>query len=96
MSKEQHTHAKERKSRSKLSPEQKKKLEELDKERKKAMEERVALLTKKLKERIRPFVEASNPGAEDDPETIAFTDKMKREAEDLKLESFGVEVRMML
>ena len=38
-------------------------------------------------------MEAANPGAEDDPETIAFTGKMKREAEDLKLESFGVEVK---
>jgi len=37
-------------------------------------------------------VEAKNPGDKDDPETIAFEHRMKREAEDLKLESFGVEL----
>lgn len=82
-----------KKGKQKLSPEQKKKLEELEKERRKAMEERVNMLTDKLIERIRPFVEAQHPGDEHDPETTAFQQKMQREADDLKFESFGVEVR---
>jgi hypothetical protein len=80
------------KKRSKLTPEQKKKLQELEEERKKALEERVKILTTKLLERLRPFVEAKHPGEKDDPETRIFQDKIRLEAEDLKLESFGVEV----
>ncbi|CDO69779.1 hypothetical protein BN946_scf184766.g24 [Trametes cinnabarina] len=80
------------KKRAKLTPEQKKKLQELEEERRKAMEERIETLTKKLVERLRPFVEAKRPGDKDDPETLAFEQKMRREADDLKLESFGVEL----
>lgn len=80
------------KKRPKLTPEQRKKLEEMEAQRKKAMEERVGTLTKQLIERLRPFVDAKHPGERNDPETLAFEDKMKREAEDMKLESFGVEV----
>ena len=87
--KEKDTHAKKR---AKLTPEQKKKLQELDEERKRAMEERVETLAKKLVDRLRPFVEAKHPGDKDDPETKAFEAKMRREADDLKLESFGVEL----
>ena len=83
---------KKKKGKQKLSPEQKAKLEELEKERRKAMEERVRMLTEKLIERIRPFVDAERPGDPNDPETIAFQKKIQLEAEDLKLESFGVEV----
>jgi len=72
--------------------EQREKLREHDKERRKVMEARVAMLTEKMIERLRPFVEAKDPGGKDDPETKIFEDKMKREVEDLKLESFGVEV----
>jgi len=56
------------------------------------MEERVATLSKKLIERIRPFVEAKNLDDKNDPETKAYVEKTAREAEDLKLESFGVEL----
>ncbi len=56
------------------------------------MQERVETLTKKLIERLRPFVEAKKPGEKDDAETLAFEAKMRREVEDLKLESFGIEV----
>ena len=80
------------KKRPKLTPEQKKKLEEMDVQRRKAMEERVETLTKQLTERLRPFVDAKQPGDRNDPETLAFEDRMRREAEDMKLESFGVEV----
>ncbi|KIM44664.1 hypothetical protein M413DRAFT_442619 [Hebeloma cylindrosporum] len=72
--------------------EQREKLREHDKARRKAMEARIAMLTKKMIERIRPFVEAKEPGGKDDPESNAFTERMKREVEDLKLESFGVEL----
>lgn len=72
--------------------EQRDKLREHEKERRKVMEARVSELTIKTIERLRPFVEAKHPGDKDDPETLVFEKKIKREAEDLKLESFGVEV----
>ncbi|KAH8093219.1 DnaJ-domain-containing protein [Cristinia sonorae] len=80
------------KGKSKLTPEQRKKLQELEDERRENMKQRVETLKAKLIERIRPFVEAKHPGDKDDPETKAFQAKMKREADDLKLESFGVEL----
>jgi hypothetical protein len=76
----------------KLTPLQKQKLQEIEAQRRKAMEERVSFLTAKLIERLRPFVEAKKPGEKGDAETAAFEARMKREAEDLKLESFGVEL----
>ena len=81
-----------KRKKNKLTPEQKKKLQELEEERRKNMEERIETLTKKLVERLRPFVHAKRPGDKEDPETQAFEAKMKREADDMKLESFGVEV----
>lgn len=80
------------KKKSKLTPEQRKQMEELELERKKAMEARIKMLTEKLIERLRPLVEAKKPGDKDDEETKAFEERIKREADDLKLESFGVEV----
>lgn len=80
------------KARKHLTPEQKAKLEELEKEREADEERRIADLTEKLKSRIRPFVEANHPGDKDDHETQMFEKKMREEAEDLKLESFGVEL----
>ncbi|KAG9052225.1 hypothetical protein FS842_010295 [Serendipita sp. 407] len=68
------------------------KIDAIGEERDKAMEKRIDDLTTKLKERLRPFVEAETPGGKDDPETRAWEEKMRREAEDLKLESFGVEL----
>lgn len=46
--------------------------------------------------RLRPFVEATRPGHPDDSETKAFETRMQKEAEDLKFESFGVEVCLIL
>jgi hypothetical protein len=80
------------KKRSKLTPEQREKLMAHEKERKRALEARVRMLTDKLVERLRPFVEAKNPGAPGDAETEAWEARMRREADDLKLESFGVEL----
>jgi hypothetical protein len=79
-------------ARQKLTPEQKQKLEALQKEKREQEEKRIADLTVKLKDRIRPFVEAKNPGDKDDSETKLWGKKMREEAEDLKLESFGVEL----
>ncbi|KAG6900328.1 hypothetical protein C0993_012525 [Termitomyces sp. T159_Od127] len=76
----------------KLAQEQKEKLREQERERRKVMEARVTMLTQRMVERLRPFVDAKHPGDKDDPETIAFEKRMKQEAEDLKLESFGVEL----
>ena len=88
-----HKHAEARKKgKQKLTVEQKAKLEELDKQRREKMEARVDMLVVKLIERLRPFVEAHNPNDPQDPEVKAFLQKMQLEAEDLKLESFGVEV----
>lgn len=80
------------KAQNKLTPEQKQKLEELEKEKDLAEEKRIKDLTEKLKDRIRPFVTSKNPGDKDDSETQLFEKKMRQEAEDLKLESFGVEL----
>lgn len=50
------------------------------------------MLTEKLAERLRPFVEAKSPGGAGDEETAAWEGRMRREADDLKFESFGVEL----
>ncbi|KAH9056749.1 X-domain of DnaJ-containing-domain-containing protein [Lactarius vividus] len=80
------------KKRSKMTPEQREKLVAHERERKRALEVRVRMLTDKLIERLRPFVGAKNPGGPGDPETEAWEARMRREADDLKLESFGVEL----
>ncbi|KAG8932838.1 hypothetical protein FRC01_012171 [Tulasnella sp. 417] len=78
-----------KKGKDKLTSEQRQRLEA---EKKKAEEERIAMLTEKLIERIRPMVQAKNPDEMDDPEVKAYVAKATRETEDLKLESFGVEL----
>lgn len=87
--------AKEKDRKRKLTAEQREALQKQEQERRKRMQERVETLTKKLVERLRPFVEAKKPGEKDDAETLAFEAKMRREVEDLKLESFGIEVSTM-
>ncbi|KAF5387295.1 hypothetical protein D9757_005803 [Collybiopsis confluens] len=82
----------EREAARKRKAEQKEKLREQEKERRRVMEARVKMLTTKMIERLRPFVDAKHPGDKEDPETLAFEARMKREVEDLKLESFGVEL----
>ena len=61
-------------------------------EKRKDSEERVDTLTKNLIEMLRTFVDAQNPGDRNDPETLRFEARMEREAEDMTLNSFGVEV----
>jgi chemotaxis protein histidine kinase CheA len=79
-------------SRNKLTPEQKAKLEELDAVKEVERVKRIEDLAQKLVQRIRPFVDAKKPGDANDPETKAFKERIKTEAEDLKLESFGIEM----
>ena len=50
------------------------------------------MLTEKLVERLGPFVEAKNPGGAGDEETVAWESRMRREADNLKFGSFGVEL----
>ena len=57
-----------------------------------AKEGKIETLAKQLIERLRPFVNAKHPGDRNDPDILAFEKKMKREAENMKLQSFGVEV----
>jgi len=71
---------------------QREKMRAQDEERRREMKERVKTLTAKLIERLRPYVEAKNPGDPNDPETVSWMKKIGKEAEDLKLESFGVEL----
>ncbi|TIB69088.1 DnaJ-domain-containing protein [Wallemia mellicola] len=76
----------------KLTEEQKAKLKEVEAQSEKEKEERIKYLTDRMKERLRVFVESRHPGAENDPETKRFQENIQREAEDLKLESFGIEL----
>jgi len=86
------SHLEARKKGKKLTPEQRAKLDEAMRERRKRMEERVEALVVKLVDRIRPFMDVQNPQDMNDPEIKVFVEKMRREAEDLKLESFGIEL----
>jgi len=54
--------------------------------------ERVRNLVNKLRDRIRPFVEATKPGDAQDAETKRYLERIKEEAHDLSMESFGVEI----
>ncbi|PKI83869.1 hypothetical protein MVES_002185 [Malassezia vespertilionis] len=83
-SKEKHKH--------KMTTEQREKLANFEKEKEEKEKKRIEDLTQKLKDRIRPFVNAKSPGDPEDSETQLFQKKMRDEAEDLKLESFGVEL----
>jgi len=76
----------------KLTVEQKEKLREIEAKRAEAMEARIKMLSEKLKARIEPFVEAKRPGEKGDLDTEAFERRMRAEAEELKFESFGLEL----
>jgi hypothetical protein len=75
-----------------LTDEQRAKLQEMETAKEAARVERIKTLEKKLLDRIRPFVEAKNPGDKADEETKRFEQAQRLEADDLKLESFGIEV----
>jgi hypothetical protein len=59
---------------------------------KSAMDAKVDILAKQLIEKLEPFLNAKHPDDRDDPHVLAFEEKMKEEAEKMKLEGFGVEV----
>jgi X-domain of DnaJ-containing len=71
-----------------LTPEQRKKLAEFEKERREIRDKRVDTLAQKLIDRISILTEM-NDGPES---TRAFKEKMKLEVENLKMESFGLEI----
>ncbi|ODN94227.1 hypothetical protein L198_05081 [Cryptococcus wingfieldii CBS 7118] len=81
-----------KKAKAKISPEQKAQLEALEKKQEEEKEKRIKTLQDKLLLRIRPFVDAKHPGDINDQETKVFESRIRIEAEDLKLESFGVEM----
>lgn len=66
-----------------------------ERQRAEADGDRIKELQDKLVLRIRPFVEAKNPGDPSDSETKVFEQRIRTEAEDMKLESFGIEVRTL-
>jgi hypothetical protein len=71
-----------------LTKEQQEKLEAYERERRKAREERVETLAKKLVDRISIWTETDKrPDV-----TKAFEEKLKLEVENLKMESFGIEI----
>ncbi|KWU41080.1 DnaJ-domain-containing protein [Rhodotorula sp. JG-1b] len=80
----------------KLSAEQKQKVYEEEKKSWEEKRQRIETLAQKLRDRVRPFVEASKPGDKDDPETKRFAERMRDEARDLAMESFGVELCHLL
>lgn len=71
-----------------LTKEQREKLEAYEKERMKKRQERVDTLTKKLLDRLSVWTETDKG-----PEvTAAFQEKIRLETENLKMESFGIEI----
>lgn len=71
-----------------LTKEQREKLDAYEKERNKKRQERVDTLTKKLLDRLSVWTETDKG-----PEvTAAFQEKIRLETENLKMESFGIEI----
>ncbi|GAA5839630.1 hypothetical protein JCM9279_006002 [Rhodotorula babjevae] len=80
----------------KLTPEQKQKAYDDERKSYEEKRKRVETLAAKLRDRVRPFVEAREPGGMDDPETRRFAERMREETHDLAMESFGVELCHLL
>jgi hypothetical protein len=85
---EQEPKRKEKNKKGGLSPEQKAELAAHEAERKKVRQERVDTLTRKLIDRISVWTE-TDKGKET---THAFQEKTKYEVENLKMESFGIDI----
>lgn len=79
---------KKKKDKGKLTPAQKAELDKYAEERKIAHQERVDTLTKKLIERLSIWTETDKS----ETVTFAFQEKTRLEAEELKMESFGIEM----
>lgn len=82
--------------RAKPTPEQRAEAEKLEREKEAARELRIETLSKNLIRRIEPFVRANKPGEKEDPETKKFEEGQRHETEELKMESFGIEVCLEL
>ncbi|BGP25685.1 DnaJ-like protein [Rhodotorula toruloides] len=80
----------------KLTEQQKQKAYEEEKKSWEEKRKRIETLAEKLRDRVRPFVDARNPGDKDDPETKRFAERMREETRDLAMESFGVELCHLL
>jgi len=76
----------------KLSVEQRKQMDALYDERRKNEIERIAMLTDKLKDRIRPYCQSAKPGDPSDAECQKWEARMRDEIDDLKGQSFGLEL----
>ena len=83
-----HKEERDRKSKSGLSKEQREQLAAYEKERAKVRQERVDALVRKLMDRISVWTE-TDKGAD---VTRAFQEKTRLEVEDLKMESFGLDI----
>lgn len=79
---------KKKKKKGKLSAAQKAELDKYAEERKVAHQQRVETLTKKLIDRLSVWTETDK----DEAVTFAFQEKTRLEAEELKMESFGIEM----
>lgn len=79
---------KKKKKKGKLSAAQKAELDKYAEERRVAHQQRVETLTKKLIDRISVWTETDK----DEGVTFAFQEKTRLEAEELKMESFGIEM----
>lgn len=79
---------KDKKGKANLSKEQREQLLELERERSRVRQERVDTLARKLKDRLSVWTE-TDQGKD---VTIAFTEKIRLEVEELKMESFGLDI----
>jgi curved DNA-binding protein CbpA len=84
----QEVKGKDKKSKSGLTKEQKEQLAALEKERAKIRQDRVDMLTQKLLDRLSVWTE-TDKGRD---VTAAFQEKTRLEVEDLKMESFGIDI----
>ncbi|GAA94860.1 uncharacterized protein L969DRAFT_90757 [Mixia osmundae IAM 14324] len=76
---------------------QRKKMAAFHEQRQKEQTERIQTLTSKLKDRVRPYVDASShPSETTDPETEAWLKRIRQEADDMKMESFGIELCQLI
>ena len=79
---------KDKKGKANLSKEQREQLLELERERTRVRQERVDTLARKLVDRVSVWTETD----QDKDVTIAFTEKIRLEVEELKMESFGLDI----
>lgn len=80
----------------KLTPEQRKQMDALADERRQNEIERIHQLTEKLRERLRPFVQSASPGDANDVECQRWQKRMQEEIDDLKGQSFGIELCQLI